>query len=511
MGESKTEIGNAAAFGLASEGDLVRLANERLERPCQTPEELHAWLQFFLGIDVPTQACCPEHDAPFEYMKAAYFEPAEDLVVWAPRQGGKTRLAAALTLLDLLHKKGTQVRILGGSLDQSLLMWEHLREDVERAAKDKLDPNVRDKQVIKLTNGSKAAVLAQSQKAVRGLRVQKLRCDEVEMFDKKVWDAAQLVTRSMKSQSAIPIRDFDRGAAQDTVRGTVEGISTFHKPWGVMSKVIENAREKNIRVLKWCMFEVMERCPQWRKCDECDLEPYCHGVAKTRCNGFVAIDDVLINQRRVSRETFETEVLCRRPNVSGAVFPHFDPKRHVKNDPWGKGPGEMRLAVDFGFRNPFVCLWVCCYADNVVHVIDEYVQSGRVMHEHVEAMRAREWTRPHDQILSCDPAGAGANDQTAESNVAYLKRCGYRVRTKHSRIAEGIEMIRFALCPAAGDTKLFVHHRCTKLIRALQGYHYPEKGGELPEKDGEHDHLIDALRYHYVNREGSRVKGGRMY
>jgi hypothetical protein len=85
------------------------------------------------------------------------------------------------------------------------------------------------------------------------------------------------------------------------------------------------------------------------------------------------------------------------------------------------------------------------------------------------------------------------------------------VRTKHSKIADGIEMIRHALCPAAGDAKLFIQGRCKRLIKALQGYHYPEQGGELPEKDGEHDHLIDALRYHFVNREGSRVRGGRMY
>ncbi len=38
-----------------------------------------------------------------------------------------------------------------------------------------------------MKNGAKAAVLAQSQRAVRGLHVQKLRCDEVEMFDPQVW------------------------------------------------------------------------------------------------------------------------------------------------------------------------------------------------------------------------------------------------------------------------------------------------------------------------------------
>ena len=65
-------------------------------------------------------AVCTGHAAPFDYLIRAYFEPASDQVVHAPRGGGKTRLAAVATLLDLLHKPGLSVRILGGSLEQSL-------------------------------------------------------------------------------------------------------------------------------------------------------------------------------------------------------------------------------------------------------------------------------------------------------------------------------------------------------------------------------------------------------
>jgi hypothetical protein len=46
---------------------------------------------------------------------------------------------------------------------------------------------------------------------------------------------------------------------------------------------------------------------------------------------------------------------------------------------------------------------------------------------------------------------------------------------------------------------LFVHPRCVRLIKALRSYRYAAGGSELPVKDGEHDHLIDALRYHYMN------------
>src|SRR3954453_3716003 len=103
-------------------------------RDILTRDALHNWLTLYVGLNVPRHAICPHHDPPFEYLARSYFEPASDLIVWAPRGGGKTRLAAVATLLDLVFKPACAVRILGGSLEQSLRMWEHLLPDLELAA-----------------------------------------------------------------------------------------------------------------------------------------------------------------------------------------------------------------------------------------------------------------------------------------------------------------------------------------------------------------------------------------
>jgi hypothetical protein len=467
-------------------------ARQRLLAKCETAEELHKWLQIFLGIDVPMTSICASHDAPMEYLWRAYREPAEDLVVWASRGGGKTRLAAALTLLDLLHKPGVQVRILGGSLDQSHRMWDHLKQDIDRAIPQLVDARCSDRRHIQLTNGSRVGVLAQSQRAVRGLRVQKLRCDEVEMFDPRVWRAAQFVTRS-----------------ETGVRGTIEAISTWHRPWGLMKDVLEKAREKKTRILHWCILDVLEKCPPSRSCHGCDLWDDCGGIAKTRCDGFFSIDDAIVIKRRSSLDSWQSEMLCRRPSTEGRVFPTFDENVHViEGEPI---TGQISLAVDFGFHAPFICLWICTGADGRTEVVDEYVQSGRVMHEHIREIESRAAKWGSANIIACDPAGAAPNEQTAESNLTVLRRAGFHVRSRKSSIPEGIEMIRAGLLPAAGPTTLFVHRRCHRLIKALLGYHYPELGNsEKPVKDGDHDHLIDALRYHFVNR-GASASGGRKY
>ena len=74
-----------------------------------------------------------------------------------------------------------------------------------------------------------------------------------------------------------------------------------------------------------------------------------------------------------------------------------------------------------------------------------------------------------------------------------------------------MELIRAALQPAVGMPALFIHPRCVRLIDAMQKYRYPDGGGELPLKDGTHDHLIDALRYFYVNRNANAATVVRRY
>jgi hypothetical protein len=348
---------------------------------------------------------------------------------------------------------------------------------------------------VGLVNGSKAAVLTQSQRAVRGVRVQKLRCDEVECFDPAVWEAAQLVTRSRPGGEG--------GKEEKVIAGVVEAVSTWHRAGGVMEGVIEGAGASGVRVVRWCLMEVLEKCPAERECASCPLWADCGGRAKTLCEGFVPIDDAIAMKRRVSRETWEAEVLCRRPTRRSCVFPAFEQAVHVGESEVGSGKlqvkkeGEMWIALDFGFANPFVCLWI--WSDGQRHVVvDEYVQAMRTMAEHLEQMEARPWGVV--KKVACDPAGAGRNEQTAESNVQLLRRRGYQVRYRKSLIVEGLEMVRSALRPASGEPRLRVHPRCVRLIKALKGYRYAEEGSELPVKDGEHDHLIDALRYYFVNR-----------
>jgi hypothetical protein len=83
-----------------------------------------------------------------------------------------------------------------------------------------------------------------------------------------------------------------------------------------------------------------------------------------------------------------------------------------------------------------------------------------------------------------------------------LASAGIPCSCRASTIGEGLELIRSALAPAAGAARLLIHPRCKTLIGAFGQYHYdePTAGVEAkPVKDGP-DHVLDALRYFFVNR-----------
>ena len=148
---------------MGEENDNGEAPRQLLERPKDGPE-LRAWVERELELKLPKAAVYPHHQSPFEYLECAFFEKARDIVVWAPRGGGKTRLGAVATLLDLLFKPQCQVRILGGSLDQSLRMWEHLGPDVQKLAEPQIHKG-RSTRRIDFKNGASAAILPQSQRA----------------------------------------------------------------------------------------------------------------------------------------------------------------------------------------------------------------------------------------------------------------------------------------------------------------------------------------------------------
>jgi hypothetical protein len=497
------------------------------------------------------------HESPFEYLCHAFFEDRRgdgprNALVWAARGSGKTQLGAIATLLDLLFKPGIEVCILGGSFAQSSRMHHHLRRLLhDEAFCDLLDGRITERHVH-LRNGSRVHTLSQSQTAVRGLRAHRLRCDEVDLFDPDVWEAAQLITRSGRC-----------GGIE--VHAGVEALSTMHRPFGLMSRLVGEIEAGNTRLFRWSAIDVLEHCPPSRACDNCLLlHEGCGGAAKRiDCRGFLRIDDAIDQRLRVSSAAWQAEMLCQRPDASDRVYPEFDEALHVFGDAREQrerahAPRPMTWlgGLDFGFRAPSVLLLATLDGANVLRVMDEIVERGMTTQRMIDLAQARcaAWgiggiggggrdsvktgtghergvearesrgaadagPEPAARLLwiGADPAGLARNDQSGVSNIGLWRRAGFAVRARFSTIESGVELLRARLaspivaasssCSASGAPApgLLVHCRCANLVRALREYHFdPQRPNmESPVKDGP-DHAADALRYIVSNLDGAR-------
>ena len=125
-------------------------------------DALHEWLREHLGLTIPREAIIEGHSAPFAYLCHSFFEHHQprDALVWANRGGGKTFLGALATALDLAFKPGIEIRILAGSLEQAGRMHEHLRGFFSREPFAPLVEGKMTEKKLRLTNGSRAELLA---------------------------------------------------------------------------------------------------------------------------------------------------------------------------------------------------------------------------------------------------------------------------------------------------------------------------------------------------------------
>jgi hypothetical protein len=274
-----------------------------------SPEELLDFIKVFWGVHIPRAKVCPEHTPPAEYITAAFFEDVLDCVCWANRGGGKTFNGALVTWLDSVFKAGCETKILGGSGEQSLRMYEHMKGFITPPFQHLIEGEAL-RTRTHLVNGSNVQILTASMKSIRGPHPQKLKLDEVDEFEDKIYEAALLIPKSARG-----------------IRASVQIYSTMHKAYGLMSRVVAEAAESGYRLFKWCVFDVMEKCVD-RDCETCDLWEECEGRARN-ADGFYPVEDAITAKRRVSRETWEAEMLCRMPSQEGLIYKEFDLSVHV--------------------------------------------------------------------------------------------------------------------------------------------------------------------------------------
>lgn len=210
-----------------------------IRRPPQDDDELWWLVTVLWGMEIPRQAVCADHVAPFEAFADAFFARSP-VSIWKASRGfgGKTTLMGLLTATEGAIL-GAQATVLGGSSAQSFRVREVTGEIMEspNAPKDLLakDPTRFE---IKFKNGGGVRALMASQRSVRGPHPQRLRLDEIDEMEMDILEAAQ-----------------GQPMSSPTVRAQTVMSSTHQYPDGTMTKILKRAEEKDWPVFHWCYRE----------------------------------------------------------------------------------------------------------------------------------------------------------------------------------------------------------------------------------------------------------------
>jgi PBSX family phage terminase large subunit len=180
----------------------------------------------------------------------------------------------------------------------------------------------------------------------------------------------------------------------------------------------------------------------------------------------------------------------------GLVYSEFDRGVHVAERTIGEGWGRLR-SIDYGYTNPFVCLWGAVDEDGRLHIYDEHYRAKTLIRDHAEAIRRRTGS------YRFTVADHDAQDSAEMGSV------GIATRPAQKDVIRGIQKLKARLAVQAdGRPRLTISPKCANLIREFSSYRWSESRENRNEKEEpvkENDHAMDCLRYMCMELDNKKV------
>ncbi len=236
----------------------------------------------------------------------------------------------------------------------------------------------------------------------------------------------------------------------------------------------------------------------WKRGNDLDHREWRSLKSPSWENPYLSKADIDEAQRTMDSRIFMQEYGADFTISSGQVYKEFDETVHVvPADSLLIHPDWPRFrSIDFGYENPFVCLYIAVDPEDRVIIYDEYYQRHRTVEQHANLLRERDEALladglGHFECTTCDPSGASARATLHEKEIPTL--------AVRSNILHGLELVREQLrIRADGKPGLYVSSQCVETIKEFNLYSYPE-GADSEEPVKNHDHAMDAMRYFMVN------------
>ena len=213
--------------------------------------------------------------------------------------------------------------------------------------------------------------------------------------------------------------------------------------------------------------------------------------------GYIDDSEIELMIREWPESVQETRIAGRFAAFYGSVYKTFSIATHVCQ-PFEIPEHWSRFrSIDFGYNNPFVCLWLARDDDRTWYVYAEHYQARETLAYHAERIK---------QISASDRYRMTCADHDSQ-DVAELRALNINSEPARKAVGLGIEAVQAVLkVQANGKPRLKIFSTCKKTIQEVQGYRWAE-GSETKDAKDEplkvDDHTCDALRYAIYGIEGN--------
>jgi hypothetical protein len=451
-------------------------------------------------VRVATEPVCRNHTAPIELLRQRVIT-RPPLVLWqGPRGGGKSFLQGLGSWINSLQYDGHAAMVLGGSLAQSRQIYASLK--YFRAQHPQRSPVKLTATQATFVTGSTLAILAASETSVRGPHVPTLLLDEVDLIAAERRDSAMGMSMGLHGLTA-----------------SVVMTSTWHIPGGPMAGLMEQGRSGAFPVHTFCIWEVLERCPDTRSgpklenCPACPLVTWCHDdrherpdrlPKAKRSDGHYPIESLIQKVRAVTPRVFRSDYLCDEPIAPGAWFASFG-NRNISTEADYDPRLAVHVSIDSGVYTGAVFMQVRTLADGspLVTVYDEMLTYDVYAFEVAQAILRRAPAHVRRRV-STDSSG-GVRNPVGPTVIDEYRRAGLNGHNgiEHWRkpagsVVDTLALLESFVGAADGTPSLLVHPRCVKLLDAFRSYARAQLRGQWQDypEDPQHPHedMIDALR-----------------
>jgi PBSX family phage terminase large subunit len=230
----------------------------------------------------------------------------------------------------------------------------------------------------------------------------------------------------------------------------------------------------------------------------------------TNLNPLISSDELEAVQCEISRDEYRQEYLAEFVTRAGRVYDEFTGQNIIQSVSPTIDKYDIFLGMDFGFAHHTAIAFMAVdrtTGEDVIQFDEIYVQRFQI-EEIINLIRIK--LNNHKLNQSClqmtysDPAGNADELSSGISPVDALRNNGFKVINKGSTINGGIALVRAYIRNSLGKVRYYITDNCIETIRSFNGYQYnSSKDGfvkEEPLKDNLHDHLMDAVRYFFVNK-----------